>query len=265
MKQATFLLLTSLLTIAPCPAQTNTVNAATFGRRVSHYAGDPLAGTEYRETAADFAVPIATAGAKIVAFSPTGTHFVTAGGTTAWLWNAATGKAVAGLPNNTPVTFVSFSPDGSYVVVGGSSSAKIWDVPSAKFRAQLTTSSGGMLYAVISRYGQYIATATAGNFSVWSASNGLMLFNGPNSNRLSSILFNPDSTNLLTISSNGTQLWRIPDGQMIGNISESNAARIAVFSPDGSRLIVGSDNWAYLWDTKGFIKVGDIQYGDGYK
>jgi WD40 repeat protein len=264
MKSIAALLFLSLLSTAPCDAQINIVNSATFGTRTAQFAGDPAAGMPYLQSFGDSTARPFTAGSDMIIFSPTSDSLMTARGGTAWIWDPSSGAERAVIPQGGAISLIAYSPDGSFVVVCNGSQAKIWSTPSGQF-VGLLPSNDTIRTAAISKDGKYIATATASGFSVWSSSGANNVFQMPTSAPVDAVLFSPDGVRMLTLGGGSASLYQVADGARIGTIAHESPVRGALFSGDGRYVVVGTTNWAHLWDAVGFRKISDLQYGGGYK
>ena len=152
---------------------------------------------------------------RAVAFSPDGRRVLTGSfDSTAILWDAATGAAVAMLAGHKNYVWaVAFSPDGQRVLTGSLDGAAIlWDAAT----------------------GAAVATL-AGH-------------NGP----VRAVAFSPDGKRVLTGSYDYTAiLWDAATGAAVATLEGHKGPVNAVaFSPDGKRVLTGSfDNTAMLWEV----------------
>ena len=93
------------------------------------------------------------------------------GDNTAWLWEAATGKAVATLSGHTDrVSAVAFSPDGSRVLTGSwDNTARLWDAATGKPVAALSGHTADVEAVAFSPDGARVLTGSADKTArLWS-------------------------------------------------------------------------------------------------
>lgn len=161
-----------------------------------------------------------------VAVSPDGMQLLSGSlDGTAILWDVATGARIRVFNHMAPVRSVAFSPDGKLMATGGDDSfAKLWDAG--------TTAPVHLLF--------------------------------PNSGAVNSVVFSPDSSNLLTCQNQTVTFWNTASGAENGTHSV-HAGRVSAgaFSPDGGYLVTGGDDSrARVWQIDSWGLVREVQDSD---
>ena len=155
--------------------------------------GPPASGTRPRGGNYASSMPM-TPGSGAAAYSPDGTHIVTAGcdqgekdgacrSGSARIWDAATGQALRPLTAYTGrVRSAAYSPDGTYIVTAGcdwandagacqDGSTRIWNAETGQALRTLSGHTGEVLSAAYSPDGRHLVTASAGGIArIWAAS-----------------------------------------------------------------------------------------------
>ena len=198
--------------------------------------------------------------ALCLGFSPDGQRITAAaGGGTAKVWDATTGKELLILgchPQN--ANGAVFSPDGTRIAVSYDDGiAKVWDV-SAALNTDATTGkellalaghTGSMHAVVFSPDGQRLATASAdGTAKIWDATTGkeLLTLSG-HTGLLFNVAFSPDGKSVATTSADRTaKVWDVSTGSnrrqqplTLYNLHSFSVTGVS-FSPDGKRLAISN-------------------------
>jgi Flp pilus assembly protein TadD len=106
-----------------------------------------------------------------VAFSPDGQRLALRGHYAVWLWDTASGKALATLAGHTGwVLHVAFSPDGSRLASGGQDRmVRLWDTASGKLLVTLTGHTDSVWQVAFSPDGRRLASAGEDAVRLWIA------------------------------------------------------------------------------------------------
>jgi len=101
----------------------------------------------------------------------------------------------------------------------------------------------------ISANGQYVVSASWDKtVRVWDVHTGQMLLNLKNhTNDVTSAIFNPDGTRLLSLSWSDVLLWDVKTGQILFNLRGGHSI---AFSTDGKRLITGGHKGIRVYDVQ---------------
>jgi WD40 repeat protein len=175
-----------------------------------------------------------------VAFSPDGRFVLTgSGGTTVWLWDAATGQQIRPFIGHTGrmVYVVAFSPDSRFVLTGGDDkTARLWDVQSGKELLRFEQPSGSVNSVAFSPTGRYVLTGSDDGIArLWDAVTGekLHTFEGHTAG-ISSVSFSPDGRFVLTGSPDTTtRLWDANTGKELATLISFEKGGWAVVDPEG--------------------------------
>ena len=157
-----------------------------------------------------------------VAFSPDGKWLAIGSGSTAWVWEVATGGEVARMAHERSVNAVAFSPDGRWLATG---------------------SEGNMA-------------------RVWEAAIGQEAARMVHEGSVNAVTFSPDGKWLATGSGSTAWVWEATTGQEVARMEHDDEVSAVAFSPDGKWLATGSDGWlplssgearVWLWQSKDLI------------
>ncbi len=142
---------------------------------------------------------------------------------------------------------------------------RVWNTVDGKMVRTFKGGDGATYYAALSPDGKKVALGTFGKMYVWDVEGGwdrgqqnqeitnYMLPELPSPDRVSSIAFSPDGTNMALAANQLVQLWSLDTWQRITLFyGHEGAIKQIVFSPDGSRLVTGAtDGTARIWETAG--------------
>src|SRR6266487_2729592 len=202
------------------------------------------------------------AGVHSVQFSPDSQRVVTVSGDkTAWLWDAASGKAIGEpMKHESLVYSAEFSPDSQRVVTASADkTARLWDGASGKAIGEPMKHESVVDSAEFSPDGQRVVTASADNTArLWEAASGKPIGEPiKHEGAIDSAQFSPDSQWVVTASKDNTaRLWDGASGKPIGEpMKHEGLVYSAQFSPDGQRVVTASgDKTARLWDLPAATK-----------
>uniref|UniRef100_A0A3B4AGG0 Uncharacterized protein n=1 Tax=Periophthalmus magnuspinnatus TaxID=409849 RepID=A0A3B4AGG0_9GOBI len=169
-----------------------------------------------------------------LAFNPQSTLVATGSmDTTAKLWDVESGEEVATLSGHkNEVLCVCFNTVGNQLITGSFDHTMLWDTSSGNCVATLEGHKEELLDACFDLTGQLIATASADCESC------------------NILCFNPQSTRLLTASSDRTaRLWDIKTGECLQVLSgHTDEIFSCAFNYEGDTIITGSkDNTCRIW------------------
>ncbi len=193
---------------------------------------------------------------RCVAFNSDGTALASGGDdATIRLWDIRTGSAIANLHGHlAAVRALSYCP-GSGILASGSddTTIRMWDVSSDEPAQQCRIISGhiDLIRAIaFSSDGKLLASSSDdATISLWDTETGLVIkVLHPESNRIWSLAFFPDSSLLISASESASEddtlrYWDVRQGQCIRKLcGYCSLIKSIAFSPDGQVLISGSED-----------------------
>jgi WD40 repeat protein len=196
---------------------------------------------------------------EIVAFSPDGTHVVTASDdTTARVWSSdGSGRPVVLRGHDGWVRSAEFSPDGRRVVTASDDgTARIWAIDGSAKPIVLRGHDGAVATASFAAGGERVVTAGSdATARVWRADGrgGEIVLAG-HEGAVVTALFSRDGSQVLTASEDGTA--RIfpsdGDGEEIVLTGHVGSVSTASFSRDGRKVVTSSaDGTSRIWNADG--------------
>ncbi len=205
------------------------------------------------------------AGVHSVQFSPDSQRVVTVSGDkTAWLWDAASGKAIGEpMKHESLVYSAEFSPDSQRVVTASADkTARLWDGASGKAIGEPMKHEKTVRSAQFSPDSQRVVTASWDNTArLWDGDSGKAIGEPmKHEGWVYSAQFSPDGRRVVTASVDNTaRLWDGASGKAIGEpMKHEGAVDSAQFSPDGQRVVtVSADNTARLWEAASGKPIGE--------
>jgi WD40 repeat protein/serine/threonine protein kinase len=208
---------------------------------------------------------------KKVAFSADGTTFLTLDHTGVRLWEAATGKPLAG-PFRHPgqywgqVLATVMRPDGKVLLTGGmDGTARLWELGTGKPLGGPFRHQGQVLAVAFSPDGQTILTGSQDKTArLWKAATGKPIGQPLRHQGYVGLLaFSPDGKTALTGDGGGgtpgkARLWQVATGKSVGKpISFQDSISILAFSPDGKRFLAASNRTVRLGETATGKPIGE--------
>ena len=198
------------------------------------------------------------------AFSPDGTHVLTATDFTAQLWDATgtAGKAESAWTPGAQIYHSTFSPDGAYVLTASEDHlVRLWDVKTGKEAAALPHPHR-VSYAAFSRNGKMLLTASVQQLMVWDVAALPQLPREPKISLThdAPVLygeFSADGREILSVDFGGTaRVLNLETAKERTELRRSEI-RLARLSPSGRRLATaGEDRILQIWDTATGAPVG---------
>jgi WD40 repeat protein/uncharacterized caspase-like protein len=193
-----------------------------------------------------------TAWPVVATFSPNNAMVLTAGGSEALLWDAATGVALKGFVGHSgQIRALAFSADGRFMVTGSDDkTARIWDVTTGKEIRRLQGFSERVKALALSRDGRFILSGQ--NYArFWDATTGkqLKVFSTKGAGDVWAVAFSSDERLVLTGNQDGSAyLYEVATGKLLKQFQGHSSLVLSVaFSPDGKSIVTGADD-VRLWD-----------------
>jgi WD40 repeat protein len=186
----------------------------------------------------------------------------------AWVWETATGRLVAGpLRHTAQIWAVAFRPpDGKTLLTASRDrTAKLWETDTGKLLHTLRHDDDVWAVAFSPQGGKIIATASEDRMTrLWDADTGRLLrtLRGE-----VAVAFSPDGHRVLTASHDRTaRLWDVTTGQEVWQqpLGHHGLVKDVAFSPDGRTVATASGDWtARLWEADTGKPVGQPMQHQG--
>jgi WD40 repeat protein len=188
---------------------------------------------------------------------------------TARLWDAASGRALATLEGHTgPLRSATFSPDGSRVATTSyDETARVWDAATGHLLAVLKGHTGLVSPAAFSPDGTRVATGSSDDTArVWDATSGrsLAILAG-HRDWVISAAFSPEGDRVITGSLDGTaRIWSASSGRLLATLSgHTHGVPVVSFSPDGTRVVTGYYGGKMrVWNSTGDLPLAEFRGRD---
>ncbi len=196
----------------------------------------------------------------LASFSTDGKRLLTAAGSSARIWEVATGRLVETLKHDTRVYSAAFSPDGKWIVTAENLTARVWDASTGKLVTDKLKHKRAVRSAAFSLDGKSVVTASADQTArVWDAATGNPVgspfehTSKQTSDELTSAEFSPDGQHVVTSSQDKTaRLWQVSTGKQITDepLLHDKAVNSASFSPNGKYVVTASeDGKTRVWNA----------------
>jgi WD40 repeat protein/predicted Ser/Thr protein kinase len=181
---------------------------------------------------------------------------------TAWVWDADTGRRVAGpFRHEAEINSAEFSPNGELVVTAAQDgTARVWD---ARTQVPVTAPlviGGDVVIARFSPNSRWIvAGGDKGTVHIWDIRTGERIL-GPlqHGGAVSDAELSPDNSRLATACHDSiARLWDAQTGQLLHQFMHSGRVGSIRFSPMGEWVVTSSwDGTARVWDVQTGQPVG---------
>ncbi len=184
------------------------------------------------------------------------------------VWNAATGRVVAGPiitnPPGSGAQSISFSPDSRRIAVPGApGTVGVWDVTTGRrVGTPLAIGTADVEEAIFAAGGRIlIASDDSGSVSVVDAATGRPIRRplSVGSKPAAALALSPDGRLLAAASFEGSVfVWDTKTGELYGTplTADTGAVSDVVFSPDGRTLVSAHLRSAVVWDMNGEQAIG---------
>ncbi len=201
-----------------------------------------------------------TSAVREVSFSADGNWVLTAGDTTARMWDASSGQELRRFTSQWRDLYGAvFAPDSSIVLAvgdtgGNAVSTLVWDAATGQELRHLSGETALVRRAVFSPDGKRAVTASDdGTARVWDAASGqeLLRFTG-HTGAITTVAFAPDGRSVVTGGDDKTaRIWDPFTGkESVVLRGHTAAVNDVAFSPDGTWVATtSSDGSARLWDA----------------
>eukprot|EP00756_Hemistasia_phaeocysticola_P065922 Hpha_TRINITY_DN8885_c0_g1::TRINITY_DN8885_c0_g1_i2::g.141611::m.141611 len=170
------------------------------------------------------------------------------------------------LGNTAPITKITFTPCGSRFVAASGSSIGVWDMDSGEQTLSLEGESAWCVAISPDGNRVAGLTCSATELRVWDAESGQVIKampfpHGPSVRGPPAyVTFSPDSKVAATTGKDGTiRLWDTESWQQIGKVEgHTNANNTVLFFPDGSRVVSASaDGTTRVADVTSLLSAGE--------
>jgi WD40 repeat protein len=188
-------------------------------------------------------------------FSSNGQLLVTTSGTSAELWDAASGQRIATFTHSDWVESAAFSSDGTLVVTASNDhTARVWSTTTGRQLRELRGQADAVTSALFTADGKRVVTAGEdGTVRIWDLDLGTILHG--HTDWVLKTAFSPDGRRLATASEDGTvRVWDARTGAPIRTVEPHGGPVSSVaFSADGRSLVIGvgiERGAAQIWDAQ---------------
>lgn len=197
------------------------------------------------------------------------------GDSIAKLWEVSSQKQIATIDHGASLSSLNFSPDSQSLVSAGGSTAQLWQIsnlsPARRVSAQATfnhAETDTVLHGVYSHDGRYIATSSREGARVWEIESQRIIARVNQDQSIRYAVFSPNDQFLATAGFDNdnsiAQNWEISSGKEISRMSHEAGLIEIAYSPDGASLITTSrDSMARIWQLRSQREVSRLNHQIG--
>jgi len=222
---------------------------------------------------------------QVVAFSPDEQWVLTNSYSEACVWEAATGRKVAHVTQNSEVKAVGFSPDGQWVLSAGCDendnsnsrclhgSVLVWEAATGREVVRVTHES--LVYAVaLSLDGQQVVSVGCDEYDssgtclrstalVWETATGHEVARVAHENKVNAVAFSPNGQWVVSGGGVTARVWEAATGREVTHVIHRNQGIVTVaFSPDGQWVVSSNaDGMVRVWEAATGNEVTHIETG----
>jgi WD40 repeat protein len=164
-------------------------------------------------------------------------------------------------------TAVEFSRDGKLILTAGGDQARVWNARTFRpVTGRLRHGKGEeLLLAELSSEGSRVVTVAGTEANVWNATTGERLATLRHPARVSTAMFSPDNSRLITgCDDNNARVWEAAGGREVLTLEHPAPVLFATFSPDGSTFLTLSQ-WPSVAEKRkalpGSVRVWETRTG----
>jgi WD40 repeat protein len=159
-----------------------------------------------------------------------------------WLWETASGKAIASLPHNDYVVAVAYSPDGRFLLTASNNNpAQVWDTATGKLTLTLRHDAGVSAVAYSPDGGTILTGGDDSTARLWEAATGKPLAILRHEN-VSTAVWGPGGRTVLTGGYDRTaRLWDAATGKLLATLLHDYSVRAVACSSDGRTILTWSN------------------------
>lgn len=195
------------------------------------------------------------------AFSPSGTQLAVGQGSTAGIWDVATGTILQRLEHPEKVTDAQFSPDGRVLATGCQhETVRLWEVTSGQVLTVLPQTGTYPTFPSLafSPDGRHLLTGDSAGAWLWNlASTKTPQQVAPRASEGWSVAYGPDGTHFAVSNASGTRIHDAATLAVLRTLERPDKAGPLAFSPDGATMATATWGETRIWDvTTGATRQG---------
>ncbi len=146
-----------------------------------------------------------------------------------------------------PVHAVALSPDGRWILSAGESSARLWNAADGEMAGEVLVNGAAVSVTFSPQAERFAVGDSAGNLFIASPTDSAPLQSGRAQDAVLALAFSPDGAMLATGDASGRiQLWDPLSAQALGEpLGLPHPVRWLGFSEEGGHLVAQTDHWLH--------------------